>query len=577
MSTSGLRVLIIGGYGAFGSRLARLLAGDPRFHLLVGGRSAEKAETFAAGLEGGAEGVVFDRDGDMQTQLALLKPAVAADLSGPFQEMGEDRYRVARAAIALGIDYIDVSDSREFVSGIDALDDEAKARGVFVLSGLSSFPALSFAAAEKLAIEFAEVHKVSSGIAPSAQATIGLNVIRAITSYAGKPVQVTRGGIPAESTGLAGGPGVVIAPPGCVPLRWRRFLLADTPDLSLLPQRFRHLQEAFTGAGTEPRWLQSLLTFAARLVRYRLLPSLAPFAPLIHAASRSLASGEARGGMFVRLEGLGHDRQALAATWHLVAEGDDGPFIPAMGAAVLLRALADGKRPGSGARAAIAELPLGAFEDGFRPLAIHTGIRRQRAGDRRLSLYQRVLGDEAWRTLPPAVAAMHALNDGELRVCGRARVERGSGLLAGLVAAIIGFPRAADDIPVSVTFKEKHGRETWTRNFGGRRFRSRQSEAAGRHAHLLAEDFGPVRVFIALVPEGERLRLIIRGWRIFGLPLPRFLAPDGNTFEEQRDGRFHFHVEIGGRLTGLIVRYTGWLEPDQPAMPSSSTSSASRN
>ncbi|TBG49676.1 DUF4166 domain-containing protein, partial [Rhizobium leguminosarum] len=32
-----------------------------------------------------------------------------------------------------------------------------------------------------------------------------------------------------------------------------------------------------------------------------------------------------------------------------------------------------------------------------------------------------------------------------------------------------------------------------------------------------------------------------------------------HTYEEERDGRFHFHVEIGGRLTGLVVRYTGWL------------------
>jgi hypothetical protein len=44
------------------------------------------------------------------------------------------------------------------------------------------------------------------------------------------------------------------------------------------------------------------------------------------------------------------------------------------------------------------------------------------------------------------------------------------------------------------------------------------------------------------------------------LPLPRFLAPTGNTFERAEDGRFHFHVEIGFPWTGLIVRYRGWLE-----------------
>jgi hypothetical protein len=45
------------------------------------------------------------------------------------------------------------------------------------------------------------------------------------------------------------------------------------------------------------------------------------------------------------------------------------------------------------------------------------------------------------------------------------------------------------------------------------------------------------------------------------LPLPLFLAPGGETYEEERDGVFRFHVEITSPLTGLIVRYTGWLRP----------------
>ena len=40
-----------------------------------------------------------------------------------------------------------------------------------------------------------------------------------------------------------------------------------------------------------------------------------------------------------------------------------------------------------------------------------------------------------------------------------------------------------------------------------------------------------------------------------------WLAPKGPAFEEERDGRFRFHVEIGHPLTGLIVRYQGWLQP----------------
>jgi hypothetical protein len=43
--------------------------------------------------------------------------------------------------------------------------------------------------------------------------------------------------------------------------------------------------------------------------------------------------------------------------------------------------------------------------------------------------------------------------------------------------------------------------------------------------------------------------------------MPRALRPRSNAYELAADGRFHFHVEIGHPLTGLIVRYRGWLVP----------------
>jgi hypothetical protein len=87
-----------------------------------------------------------------------------------------------------------------------------------------------------------------------------------------------------------------------------------------------------------------------------------------------------------------------------------------------------------------------------------------------------------------------------------------------------------------------------------------QFEGRDRDAGLLCERFGPLTIGLAMAIMDGRLRLIVRQWRMFGLPLPRFLAPTGNTFERAEDGRFHFHVEIGFPWTGLIVRYRGWLE-----------------
>jgi hypothetical protein len=66
---------------------------------------------------------------------------------------------------------------------------------------------------------------------------------------------------------------------------------------------------------------------------------------------------------------------------------------------------------------------------------------------------------------------------------------------------------------------------------------------------------------MALVADGSRLRLVLRRWSVFGVPLPIWLGPRSDSYETVEGGRFRFHVEIGHKLTGLIVRYQGWLEP----------------
>ena len=190
-----LRVLILGGYGTFGGRLARLLADETRLTLVIAGRSPSQAEAFCAAVPTQANMVpaMFDRDGDADAQLAALAPDVVVDASGPFQTYG-DPYRLVRAAIARGICYLDLADGSDFVSGIAQFDAEAKARGVFVISGVSSFPVLTAAVVRRLARGMTRVGSISGGIAPSPYAGVGLNVIRAIAGYSGKPVTLVRDG-----------------------------------------------------------------------------------------------------------------------------------------------------------------------------------------------------------------------------------------------------------------------------------------------------------------------------------------------------------------------------------------------
>src|SRR4051794_3492280 len=135
--TSGLRkILILGGYGTFGGRLVLLLAGQAELTLIVAGRSLAKARGYCARLKTAAQIVpaVFDRSGDVDQLLRAINPDIVVDATGPFQDYGSDPYRVVRAAIGLGIHYIDLADGAGFVNGIAAFDVAARDRGVFVLS-----------------------------------------------------------------------------------------------------------------------------------------------------------------------------------------------------------------------------------------------------------------------------------------------------------------------------------------------------------------------------------------------------------------------------------------------------------
>jgi hypothetical protein len=213
--------------------------------------------------------------------------------------------------------------------------------------------------------------------------------------------------------------------------------------------------------------------------------------------------------------------------------------------------------PAPGARSAASDLELEDYEALFARRTIRTGIRDPISAA--APLYRRLLG-AAWSELPPPLQAMHDL-DTALHASGTAVVERGKGWLARAVARVVGFPEAGTDVPVTVSFRVRGARETWQRTFAGRSFLSTQEEGRGRFERLLCERFGPLCFAMALVLDGGRMRLVVRGWSAFGIPMPLWLAPGGETWESAEHGRFHFHVEIGHRFTGLIVAYRGWLVP----------------
>jgi hypothetical protein len=556
--SDGLTVLIVGGYGTFGGRLVELLRDEPRLTLIVAGRSLARATAYCKAL-GAAKArlvpAVFDREGDLAAQIGAMRPDIVVDASGPFQAYGAKRYRLVEACIAARANYLDLADGSDFVAGIAAFDGAATRAGVYVLSGVSSFPVLTAAVVRHLSSAMSAVESIHGGIAPSPFAGVGLNVIRAIAGYAGKPATLKRDGVMAVGYPLTEHMRFTIAPPGRVPVRSTWFSLVDVPDLQALADLWPDARTIWMGAGPVPEILHRALAALAWLVRLRLLPSLLPLAPLMHVASNRLAWGEHRGGMFVRIRGTTAAGASIERSWHLLAEGDDGPLIPSMAIEALIRKALTGAVPRPGARPAVRELELDDYDRSFARRTIYAGTREMPASS--APLYARLLGP-AWDCLQREIRGMHDISD-SATATGQARVERGRGFLARLVSRAFGFPEAGSDIVVSVRFDVADGRERWTRRFGRKAFSSEQFAGKARSDALLCERFGPLTFAMALVAENQRLRLVLRRWSFLGAPLPMWLGPRSNSYETVENGRFRFHVEISHPLTGLIVRYRGWL------------------
>jgi len=553
-----MKLLIVGGYGTFGGRIIQLLENEPRLTLIVAGRSLAKAEAWCDSR--GAVGAqlvpaVFDRDGDLAARLASLRPHALVDASGPFQAYGEGRYRLIEACIGQRVNYLDLADGSDFVAGVHAFDEAARKAGLFVLSGVSSFPVLTVAVVRRLSSDMARVDTITGGIAPSPYAGVGENVIRAIAGYAGQPVELLRNGGKAQGHPLTEQMRYTIAPPGRVPLNDTLFSLVDVPDLRALAELWPQARSIWMGAGPVPEVLHRALIGLAWLVRIRLAGSLSPLAPLMHWATNRLRWGEHRGGMFVAVEGADQAGAPVKRSWHLLAEGNDGPLIPSMAVEALVRRALDGQAPAAGARAAVRDLELKDYEALFANKTIHPGFRDDSDADE--PLYAALLGD-VWEGLPAEIRTMH---NRTRTAQGSATIERGTSIPSRLAAWLVGFPGASADIPVRVRFDADAGAETWIRTFGAQSFSSRQFAGQGRSKRLLCERFGPLTFAMALVAEQGKLSLVLRRWSILGLPLPMWLCPRSTSHETVRDGRFRFHVEISHPLTGLIVRYRGWLEP----------------
>ncbi|SDY78560.1 protein of unknown function [Jannaschia faecimaris] len=526
------RILVIGGTGVFGSRLVAGLRRQSFVEVRIAGR-------------GVSNDVTLDRaSSDVGARIAAEAPDIVIDAAGPFQDHGDDPYRVARAAIAVGAHYLDLSDDAGFTEGITRLDDAARTAGVAVISGVSTVPAISSAAVEVLTHGLDDIHLIDSFIVPGNRAPRGLAVMRAILSQAGQRMQVWRAG--RLTTARAWGDLRRVDFPG-LGKRWVSGIGA--PDLTIFPERYRARTVIF-GAGLE-LWYMHLGLWAMCLpVRWGLLPTLAPTArPMRWIAGLFERFGTDRGGMRTRVVGQG-PAGAEQRDWTVVAAAGDGPHIPALpGRVMVARLIAGQVLPG--ARACVGEFTLAEME----AMSTDLQLTYARVDAPLTPVFQQALAED-FDGLPAAVRDLHMVL-AHRRWTGTARVDRGDGLVARIICAAVGFPPASEDTPVEVTMERRGSTETWVRDFGGRVFRSHLRADGGPGDGVVTERFGPLTFRIGLKVADGALTYPVLSGRFGPVPIPRWMLPDSDTVEAAEGEAATFDVTIRLPGVGLLVRYRG--------------------
>jgi Saccharopine dehydrogenase NADP binding domain len=355
-------ILILGGYGNFGKRIAQSLVAHG-LPIVIAGRDATKAASLTAQLGRLATAITCDVNTGLADILKQSQPCVVINTCGPFQIAD---YRVADICIQHAVHYIDLADGREFVTGIRQLDAAAKKQTVAVISGASTVPALSSAVIEHYAHEFSQMERLVFGISPGQQAERGLATTQGILSYVGKALKP----FPNQGKNAYGWQNIHKQRYPEIGSRW--MANCDIPDLDLLPAHYGFTSIQFS-AGLEIGLLHLGLWGLSWLVRAGMPLDLSAYAaPLLKASNWFDRFGSADGGMHVIISGRDANGNPHKRAWFIIAFDGHGPHIPTIPAIILAKKLATNTLDYTGASACVGMVALDEYVAELKGLHIKT-------------------------------------------------------------------------------------------------------------------------------------------------------------------------------------------------------------
>ncbi|MGA7193727.1 MAG: saccharopine dehydrogenase NADP-binding domain-containing protein [Anaerolineales bacterium] len=351
------KILILGGYGSFGSLIAEQFSNSP--DIIIAGRSAKEGQLFARSI--GVEFQYCDLSDNQSLRKLILNSQLVINAAGPFKP---NEYQIPRTCIEAGCHYIDMADRRQYVAGITQLDKLAKENQTFVCAGASTVPAVTSAMIDDMKTsDFESIDSIRIALTAGNKNKPGVSTFSSILSYAGVPIQVWQTGIWKTHIGWGVAEFITFPPP----VGKRRVQLCDVPDLELFPGIYEANSVIFK-AGVELLIFNYALSILAEYRRMFPTVNLSPLAGNLVKISRLFKNfGSYSGAVMVWLKSNDGKEKSMA-----VATSINGARIPTAPAVLLAKKIISEGAPAFGAFPCIGFLTYKELETYFEQFGIWT-------------------------------------------------------------------------------------------------------------------------------------------------------------------------------------------------------------
>jgi saccharopine dehydrogenase (NAD+, L-lysine forming) len=248
------KVLIVGGYGEVGRRISALLATDYAERLVIAGRNARMAARLAEELGGGTGWLALDANDTNMIGKALKDVGLVVNCIDAHEP------HLARAVVAGGMAYLDITAHVPFWRKVLALDEQARRSGARLLLGSGLIPGIANVMARAGAERTGQAKSIHSTLLLSMGDDFGLAALDYMLSAAAQPFVVLEDGQEKRVRNFTSGKSVEFPPP----LGLRNAYRFVLPGQIFYPQTL-DVQTAGDRLVLDPSWVMSLCVALARL------------------------------------------------------------------------------------------------------------------------------------------------------------------------------------------------------------------------------------------------------------------------------------------------------------------------